>query len=309
MESTEKRDAWESLVSPQDVLEEMGLLTGDADSQRGARKSERYWSVKSHYPSIDELFKGFKSGNLVGIGGKHAVGKSALALNLAFSMAYHGTKVCLFSFEMTSEEVVIRLLAKITGLEISALQSGDLTQGQLEGVRKAVDLLGSLPFEIYDPPSMTVDAIRTAARNFLRDCNEGILIIDCLQLVQPSRDCGRYEDIDGKLNLVVISLKRLAMEFRVPVIVVDQLDQTESLGDAYPLSEHADIVMFLDHAKEDEFYSDVWASMNLHVAKFRQGPVGGTLQLIFSPQLMSFLQFADSSSLSSEEKPLKSESK
>lgn len=62
-----------------------------------AGESERYWSVKTHYPSFDELFKGFKSGNLVGIGGKHAVGKSALALNLALSMADHGTKVCLFS--------------------------------------------------------------------------------------------------------------------------------------------------------------------------------------------------------------------
>ena len=99
------------------------------------------------------------------------------------------------------------------------------------------------------------------------------------------------------------------MELRAPVIVTTQLDRTESLGDAYPLSEHADIVMFLNHAKEDEFYSDVWASMDLHVAKFRQGPVGGTLQLVFSPQLMSFLQLADSSSLSSEEKPLESESK
>lgn len=309
MKSAKKQDEWGSFVSPQDILDEMGLIAGDIESQGRVRKSEPYWSVKTHYPSIDKLFNGFKSGNLIGIGGRHAVGKSALALNLAFSMAYHGTKVCFFSFEMTSEEVVIRLLAKITGLEISAFQSGDLTQGQFEGVREAVDLLGSLPFEIYDPPSMTVDAIRTAARNSLRDCNEGILIIDCLQLVQPSRDCGRYENFDEKLDLVAISLKGLAMELRAPVIVTTQLDRTESLGDAYPLSEHADIVMFLDHAKEDEFYSDVWASMDLHVAKFRQGPVGGTLQLVFSPQLMSFLQLADSLSLSSEEKPLESESK
>lgn len=300
MEPKEKQDVWENLVSPRDVLEEMGLLTDDADSQGDARKSERYWSVKTHYPNIDGLFNGFKSGDLVGIGGKHAVGKSALALNLAFSMAYHGTKVCLFSFEMPSEEVVTRLMAKIAGIEISALQSGDLTQEQHEAVRESVEVLGRLPIEIYDLPSMTVDAIRDAARNSLCGCDEGILIIDCLQLVDPSRDCGRYEDIDEKMDLVAISLKRLAMELRTPIIVTTQLDRTDSLDDAYSLSGHADIVMFLDHAKEDEFYSEIPDPMCIHVAKFRQGPVGGTLQMAFLPQWMSFWQVGDSSSLSSE---------
>lgn len=147
-------------------------------------------------------------------------------------MAYHGTKVCLFSFEMPSEEVVTRLMAKIAGIEISVLQSGDLTREQHEAVRESVEVLGSLPIEIYDPPSMTVDTIRDAARNSLRGCDEGILIIDCLQLVDPSRDCGRYENIDEKLDSVAISLKRLAMELRAPVIVTTQLDQTDSLDDA-----------------------------------------------------------------------------
>lgn len=295
MESTEKQDVFTSLVSPLDVLKEMGLLTEDADSQEGVRKSERYWSVKTHYPNIDELFNGFKSGDLVGIGGKQAVGKSALALNLAFNMAYHGTKVCLFSFEMPAEEVVTRLMAKITGIEILALQSGDLTQEQYEAVGESVEVLGSLPIEIYDPPSMTVDAIRDAARKSLCGCDEGILIIDCLQLVNPSRDCGRYENYDEKLDLVTISLKRLAMELRVPVIVTTQLDRTDDLVDAYPLSEHADIVMFLDHAKEIEdlselFSDELWLPMNVYIAKFRQGPIGGTLKFAFAPHRMTFMR-------------------
>lgn len=62
MESTEKQDVWESFVSPQDILEEMGLLTGENESQGRVRKSEPYWSVKTHYPSVDKLFNGFKWG-------------------------------------------------------------------------------------------------------------------------------------------------------------------------------------------------------------------------------------------------------
>ena len=93
----------------------------------------------------------------------------------------------------------------------------------------------------------------------------------------------------------------LAKELRVPVIVVDQLDQTEDLGDAYPLSEHADIVMFLDHAKVKKFCSVNWNMMEVHVVKFRQGPTGGTLQLAFGPQWMTFLQLADNSSSSADE--------
>lgn len=294
MESTEKQDVWEGLVSPLDVLKEMGLLTEDADFQEGVRKSERYWSVKTHYPNIDKLFNGFKSGDLVGIGGKQAVGKSALAVNLAFSMADHGTKVCLFSFEMPAEEVVTRLMAKITGIEISALQSGDLTPEQYEAVGESVEVLGSLPIEIYDLPSMTVDDIRDAARNSLCGCDEGILIIDCLQLVDPSRDCGHYGDIDEKMDLVAISLKRLAMELRAPIIVTTQLDRTDSLDDAYPLSGHADIVMFLDHAKEIEdlsglFSDELWLPMDVDIAKFRQGPIGGTLKFAFAPRRMTFI--------------------
>ena len=295
MESTEKQDVFANLVSPLDVLGEMGLLAEDTESRRSARKGERYWSVKTYYPNIDKLFNGFKSGDLVGIGGKQAVGKSALALNLAFSMAYHGTKVCLFSFEMPAEEVVTRLMAKIAGIEISALQGGDLTQEQYEAVGESVGVLGRLPIEIYDPPSMTVDAIRDAARNSLCGCDEGILIIDCLQLVNPSRDCGRYGDIDEKMDLVAISLKRLAMELRAPIIVTTQLDRTDSLDDAYPLSGHADIVMFLNHAKEIEdlselFSDELWLPMDVYIAKFRQGPIGGTLKFAFAPRRMTFMR-------------------
>lgn len=266
-----------------------------------AGESERYWSVKTHYPSFDELFKGFKSGNLVGIGGKHAVGKSALALNLAFSMADHGTKVCLFSFELSEEDVIARLLARMTTTEVSAIQSRNLTQDQAEAVEETLGIFDSLPLEIYAPPTMTVDAIRETARKSLRGCTEGILIIDCLQLIQPSRKCDCYDDIDERLDSIVISLKRLAMELQVPVIVTTHLDQTDDLGDAYPLSEHADIVMFLDRAQEDEGSDELGIPMDIYIAKFRQGPMGATLRLTFAPQWMWFVQYVDSQPTISDE--------
>lgn len=295
MESAEKQDAWERLVSPQDALEEMSLLTGDTESQGRVRKSEPYWSVKTHYSNLDELFMGFRSGNLVGIGGKHAVGKSALAVNLALNMAEHGTKVCLFSFEMPSEEVVARLLARLTDIEMSALQSRNLTQEQNKDVEEEIAFLKSLPLEVHAPCTMTVDDIRATARRSLRGCDEGILIIDCLQLITPSRDCSRYEDIDEKLERIAISLKRLAKELHVPVIVVDQLDQTEDLVDAYPLSEIADVVMFLDHAKAndgsgEDASGELWLPMDIYIAKFRQGPMGGTMKFSFEPRTMTFIE-------------------
>lgn len=267
------------------------------------KESERYWSVKTHYPSLDGLFNGFKSGNLVGIGGKHAVGKSALALNLALSMATAGTKVCLFSFELSEEDVVARLLARMTTIEISALQSRNLTQDQTEAVEETLSMFDSLPLEIYATPTMTVDAIRETARKSLRGCDEGILIIDCLQLIQPSRNCDGYDDIDERLDSIVISLKRLAMGLQVPVIVTTHLDQADDLGDAYPLSEHADIVMFLDRAQEDEGSDELGIPMDIYIAKFRQGPMGATLRLTFAPQWMWFVQYVDRQSTISDEIP------
>lgn len=269
--------------------EEFAQLMGDTE------ESKPYWSVKTHYPNLDELFKGFKSGNLVGIGGKHAVGKSALALNLALRMAEHGTKVCLVSFEMLYKEVTARLLARMTGIGMAALQSRDLTQAQTDVVNEARDRLNSLPLEICDSSSMTVDSIREVARKSFRGCDEGILIIDCLQLIRPSTDCGCYEDDDAKLESVVIALKRLAMAFRIPVIIVDQLEQTESLDDAYPLSEYADVIMFLNHARRnlnscEGTSGELWLLRDLHIAKFRQGPMGGTLRLNFAPRLMAFIE-------------------
>lgn len=261
-------------------------------STEDANDYNRYWTVKTHYSSIDELFKGFKSGNLVGIGGKHAIGKSALAVNLAFNMAQHGTKVCLFSFEMTSEEVVARLLARMTEIEISELQSQIMKRDQTEAVEDALDLLDTMPLEIHDSPSMTVDAIREVARKSLCGCDEGILIIDCLQLIQPSRDC--YESVDERLDSIAVSLKRLAMHLRVPVIVTTQLDQTYSLDDAYPLSHYADIVMFLDYAKSNEGPSGFGLPRDIYIAKFRQGPAGDTLRFAFMPELMLFKRFTHS---------------
>lgn len=269
--------------------EEIAQLMGDTE------KSKPYWSVKTHYSNIDELFKGFKSGNLVGIGGKHAVGKSALALNLALNMAENGTKVCLVSFEMLYKEVVTRLLARMTGIGMSALQSRDLTQVQTEAVNEASDRLNSLPLEIYNSSSMTVDSIREVARKSFRGCDEGILIVDCLQLIRPSTDCACYEDDDAKLESAVIALKRLAMAFRIPVIVVDQLDQTGALDDAYPLSEYADVIMFLDQARRnvssyEDASGELWLPRDIYIAKFRQGPMDGTLRLKFAPRTMVFIE-------------------
>lgn len=260
--------------------EEFAQLMGDTEESRP------YWSVKTDYPNMDELFKGFKSGNLVGIGGKHAIGKSALAVNLAFNMAQHGTKVCLFSFEMVSEEVVARLLARMTEVEISELQSQNMRRDQTEAVEEALDLLDTMPLEIHASPSMTVDAIREVAQKSLCGCVEGILIIDCLQLIQPSSDC--YESVDERLDSIAVSLKRLAMHLRVPVIVTTQLDQTYSLDDADPLSYYADIVMFLDYAKSNEGPSGFGLQRDIYIAKFRQGPIGDTLRFAFMPELMLF---------------------
>lgn len=114
-------------------------------------------------------------------------------------------------------------------------------------------------------------------------------------MITPSRDCSRYEDIDEKLERIAISLKRLAKELHVPVIVVDQLDQTEGLVDAYPLSEIADVVMFLDHAKDNDgsgegTSGELWLPMDIYIAKFRQGPMGGTMKFSFEPRTMTFIE-------------------
>lgn len=273
---------WAGSEIPQEILDEL-----KAENER----SRRYWTVKTFYPNIDEVFHGFRSGQLVGIGGKSAVGKSALALNLAVSMAEHGTKVFLFSFEMTSDDVESRLLTKVTAtLEILAADSGCSLPDYAEIVEEAKVWLDSLPLEIIADSSMAVEDIRLKARPLLRDCDEGIIIIDCLQLIQSSKDFECYENDDERLDSIVISLKRLAMELRVPVIVVTQLDQTNDLSDALPLAYHADIVMFLDPIKGDKELCEGWSFMEVRVAKFRQGPTGETLQLIYSPKLSTFLR-------------------
>lgn len=269
-------------------------------------ESDRYWSVKTRYPKFDALFKGFRSGNLVGIGGKSAAGKSALALNLALNMAEHGTKVCLFSFELSYEDVVARLLARKTGIELSTILSRNLTQDQNEIVEEALDYLDSIPLELHAPSSVamdaiTVEAIRETVRNPLHECDQGILIIDCLDLIQSSKNCDCNDSSVEGLDSIVLSLKRLAMQLRVPVIVTTHLDRTEGRGDICPLSEHADIMMFLDQSSAGEGSDGHWIPMDIHVAKFRQGPTDGLLQLAFIPELMWFTQFEEGLPTKSEE--------
>ena len=137
MESTEKQDVWESLVSPLDVLKEMGLLTEDADSQEGVRKSGRYWSVKAYYPNIDKLYNGFKSGDLVGIGGKQAaeIKKEAEAARIERQNASDAE---LYSAQKDAEGIKAKATAEAEATRLKGEADGASEKSRGEGIAAGV---------------------------------------------------------------------------------------------------------------------------------------------------------------------------
>jgi replicative DNA helicase len=265
--------------------------------ERAHERKQLITGVPSGFADLDELTAGFQPGDLVIIAARPSVGKTALALNVAQHVGTKtGRTVGIFSLEMSKEQLFLRMLTSEARIDSHRLRTGFLVESDWGRLSHALGTLSEAKIYIDDTPSIGVLEMRAKSRRLAAEHGLDMLVIDYIQLMQGR---GRFENRTLEVASISRSLKGLAKELNVPVIVISQLSRApEARSDHRPLlsdfresgalEQDADVVVMLfrpdqypDVKPEDENIAE------LNVAKQRNGPTG-LVRLAFLKQETRF---------------------
>ena len=253
--------------------------------------------IPSGYSDLDSLTNGFQNSELIVIGARPSKGKTALALSMAANMAgRYKKRVGFFSLETDGMALMQRLLAGEAHVNSHRIQSGFLSDREFTKLGVAGDVIYESPMFICDTPNMRLIDLRTEARKLRAKEKIEIIFIDYIGLISSdNKDLPRHEQVAE----ISRSLKQLARELKIPVIVLAQVkrevkEDKPSLSDlreSGSIEQDADLVLFLHDAKkkEEKDEQDVSAGKEVDViiAKNRNGPIG-EVKLMFLPAYTRF---------------------
>ena len=232
----------------QDVIKE-AVMEIEANQER----TDGLSGVPSGYTGIDRVTLGWQASDLVIIAARPAMGKTAFVLTMARNMTVdHRIPVAFFSLEMSSKQLVKRLLVSETGLSSEKIRGGKkLHDYELIQLHERIKDLASAPLYIDDTPSLSIYELRSKARRLVRNAGVKLIIIDYLQLMTgPPELRGMREQ---EVSNISRSLKAIAKELDIPVIALSQLSRNRDnpqptlprLRDSGQIEEAADLVMLV----------------------------------------------------------------
>jgi replicative DNA helicase len=255
----------------------------ELDAARG-RKGE-VTGLPSGFAALDRLTAGFQRSDLIIVAGRPAMGKTALALNMAFHAAYKAHRpVIVFSLEMSKDQLVRRLFASVGRVDATRMRSNRLESDDWPRLIQAADMLNRTDLYLDDSTPMTPLEIRAKSRRLKAEKGLGLVIVDYLQLMRSG--IGRRGDNrEQEISEISRSLKGLAKELEVPVIALSQLNRgVESRPDKRPMmsdlresgaiEQDADLILFV---YRDEVYNKDTEDKDVAeiiVGKQRSGPTG-----------------------------------
>jgi replicative DNA helicase len=251
--------------------------------------------VPTGYRDLDKLFGGLQKTDLILLAGRPGMGKTAFALCMTLNAALAGKRVAFFSLEMSKKLLMRRLASMRSKIDMQRLRMGWLDDEQWEGIMAAVTDLSRLPIWICDVAGNPVSSMRHQLRQLISTHFDGapvdLVVVDYLGLIEPDEDAGRYQQMVHQIDAICRGLKGLAREFDVPVLALCQLSRKceerankrpliSDLRDSGALEQHADAIMFIYrddyYAQQENRESEKPGIAEVHVAKHRNGPVGGT---------------------------------
>ena len=263
------------------------------------------FSVPTGFYELDEILGGFQKSDLIIIAARPSMGKTALALTLARNAAVdHDVPVGIFSLEMSTMQLIIRLLCAEGKLDAHLVRTGKLPNEEGVKLSKNAHRLIEAPLYVDDSPAQTVLEIRAKARRLKVEKNVGMIIIDYLQLMQGPANS---ESREREISHISRSLKSLAKELNIPVIALAQLNravetrtdkrpQLSDLRESGSIEQDADVVMFLNRPEiyKIESFPDGSPTENvaeLIIGKQRNGPTG-EIRLAFMKKYARFENLA-----------------
>jgi replicative DNA helicase len=252
--------------------------------------------VPTGFPALDSLTGGWQNSDLIIIAGRPSCGKTAFALSLARNAALHREKptpVGIFSLEMSTHQLVMRLLCAEAKVDAHAVRTGRLPEDEWKRLSTAAGRLTNSNIFIDDTAALGILELRAKARRLKAEKNVGLIIVDYLQLMQGPRAA---ENREKEISAISRSLKALAKELNIPVIALSQLSRAiESRTDRRPIlsdlresgaiEQDADVVSFVHRP---EMYEDpnseegreMQGKAEIIVGKQRNGPTDD-IQLVF----------------------------
>ena len=263
--------------------------------------------VMSGFHELDELLGGLQRADMVVLGARPSMGKSALAINAAVHAAKHGHSCGIFSLEMTGDQIAMRILASEAGVDSHRLRLSLYTAQEETRIIDAIGHLSDLPVYIDDTPYQGMVEIRGNARRLALERGLDLLVVDYLQLIQGQARSSQANRVQ-EISEISRALKVLAGDMRVPLIVCSQLNrmvenrpshrpQLSDLRDSGSIEQDADVVMFI-HREDVYTTEEEWEQTRpgqeyprnvaeIIVAKHRKGPTG-SIRLEFVDNLVRF---------------------
>ncbi len=253
--------------------------------------------IPVNFYDFDAMTQGLQRGHLMILGGRPAMGKTSLAMNLAKNIAQlHDLPVCIFGFEMSKEQMGYRILSMEVGIESGRLRTGRLNQDEWPLLGEAINTLGKLPLFIADDWRMTIEGMVAKCEKIKKQEEKelGLVLVDYIQLMDGPVCASREEE----LSRITRYLKAMAIELNVPVIALSQLNRRlesrtnkrpmlSDLMESSSIENNADLIVMI---YRDEYYNPETFDRGiteLIVCKHRNGPIG-TVKLLFEPQFTRF---------------------
>jgi len=292
-----KRDVQKS----RDILVKAMTAIEEATKREGT-----FTGVQSGFAQLDRLTLGWQPSDLIIIAARPSMGKTAFVLSMARNMAIDFEKpVAFFSLEMSSTQLMMRLIVSESGLSSTDIRSGMINQEQWRHLETSTKPLGMAPLYIDDTPALSIFEFRSKARRLKKQYDVQLIVIDYLQLMTGSSDTkGNREQEVASISR---SLKAIAKELNIPIIALSQLNrsvesrsgskrpQLSDLRESGAIEQDADIVAFI-HRPEyygmnfDENNMPTAGMAEIIVAKHRNGETR-TVHLKFRKEQARFLDY------------------
>jgi replicative DNA helicase len=230
---------------------------------RAAYEGDENGAVRTGINALDRIVGAFYPGDLVYLGGRPSMGKTALALSIALNVARRGISVAIASLEMTPDAMAMRALSEQTAhqghaVNYANMRRGDMADSHVESLQRAARVVAELPITFLPRQYNDIGALSAGIKQIARRGNLGLVVVDYLQLMRTSVRGNTNEQVSD----ISKSLKALAMQLEVPVLALSQLSRAveqredkrpvlSDLRDSGSIEQDADTVMF---CYRDEYY-------------------------------------------------------
>ncbi len=262
-----------------------------------SQRPEDIYGVPTGLYDLDRLLGGLQKSDLLIVAGRPGMGKTGFLLSVAKNAAQkHKKHVAVFSLEMSSEQLVQRLIAQETGIDTQRLRSGKLNDDEWPLFTHAIEVLSDTHIWLDDTPAITPLQLRTKCRRLHLEFNLDLVVVDYLQLMSGDiRTDNRVQEVSS----ISRNLKVLARELNVPVLAAAQLSRAvEQRADKRPmlsdlresgsLEQDSDIVMFIHRPDAFEKDSPRQNIAEIIVAARRNGPTHPGIEMVFLSNLARF---------------------